>query len=223
MLKRVVKPIRAYLYSKLRRYSVWPTWRLIFTSLVLLCSAFFVLRLNNQTALKKYREVLLADQDRGNVHEKLEDLREFTFSHINAGINRPVELVYTYRADAEEVLAKKAEQASSQEQRDLYLEGQKECEARSLQITLRAQCVADYVNTKRQELGAPEQDSVEKVRLPDKALYSFKFNSPRFTFDLAGVLFVAAGFFLLLAIFRMMLGWWVRRKWSGWEAKYLYD
>lgn len=220
MFKRVGKAISRYFYIKFKRYALWPTWRLLFTALLFLIIGVLLLRSNNQTALNKYQDVLKADQFGGAVYEKLEELQDYTFSHMNSNLDQPVQLVYTYNRDADQVFREaqaRLNSSGSVESRDIYLEAQKECESRGIPITTRAQCVSDYVLSNNPEFN---QDQLE-VDLPDKSLYSFEFSSPRWTWDGAGIALFLSLIFFLGAIFRTLLAWFLRRRWTSWENKYL--
>jgi hypothetical protein len=178
----------------------------------------FFLRTNNSLALQKYREVIKADQNNGSVYEHLEDLQRFTFSHLNSDIGQPVQLVNTYNRDAQRVfdLAQVKLSAAGGEQ-DVYLKAQKECESRGIPITARAQCAADYVLTNNPSL----KQSELKVNLPDKALYSFRFAGPRWAWDAAGISILLSLIFLVGAIFRTLLAYYLRKRWARWDRRYL--
>lgn len=206
-------------YKKFKRYATWPTWRLVFTSLLFFLAGAFFLRSNNITSLELYQEVIKADEHSGNVYEKLDQLQEFTFGHLNSDIGRPVQLVYSYDRDANKIFAEAQAKlnASGDGTQDIYLEAQKACEAKGIPITARAQCAADYAMENNPQIA---QEKLE-VQLPDKALYSFRFNSPKWTWDMAGIC-IALGLVLLLgAIIRMWLAWFLRKRWSTLDRKYL--
>lgn len=217
-MKWVGRVIKQYFYTKFRRYAVWPTWRLFFTSLVFLLVGLFFLRSNNLTALAKYREVIKADKNNGSVYEKLDDLQKFTFGHLNSDLGRPVELVGTYERDAQKIFtAAQSTLTADGEKSDIYLQAQKTCEAKGIPITARAQCAADFVLENNPDI---EEDKL-KVKLPDKALYSFEFTSPRWVWDGAGISIVLSLIFFSGAILRMLLARYLRRRWSRWDDKYL--
>lgn len=217
-MQRVGKWIGSILYKKFERYATWPTWRLIFTSLFFLIIAVFFLRSNNKAALEKYREVIKADQNSGSVYEKLEDLQSFTFHHLNSDLGQPVQLVNTYNRDAQKIFneAQGRIDAAGGEQ-NIYLNAQKECESRGIPITARAQCAADYVL----ENSPSSSQNQLKVNLPDKSLYSFRFTSPRWAWDAAGIFILLSLIFLSGAIFRTLLAYYLRRRWSRWDGRYL--
>lgn len=217
-MKRVGRAIKHYFYTKFRRYALWPTWRLFFTSLLFLLAGLFFLRSNNLTALDKYREVLKADKNSGSVYEKLDNLQKFTFGHLNSDIGRPVELVGTYQRDSQKIFTAAQSSLTEDGQKpDIYLQAQKTCEAKGIPITARAQCAADYVLDNNPDI---EQDKL-KVKLPDKALYSFEFTSPRWVWDPAGISLALSLIFFCGAIFRMILARYLRHRWSRWDDKYL--
>jgi hypothetical protein len=217
-MKRVDKLLGRYLYTRFRRYAVWPTWRLLFTSLFFFGLGIFFMRSNNITALEKYRSVIKADENNGSVYEKLKDLQEYTFSHLNSGIGRPVQLVNTYNRDANKIFAAAQSQLDSEgKKKDIYLDAQKICESKGIPITARAQCAADYVLANNPDI---EQDKLA-VTLPDKSLYSFEFASPRWAWDAAGISIFIGLIFAIGALFRMLLARYARKRWVGWDDKYI--
>jgi hypothetical protein len=217
-MKRVGRFIGSLLYKKFKRYAMWPTWRLLFTSLFFLVVAVIFLRANNTSSLEKYSEVIKADQKGGSVYEKLEDLQKYTFGHLNSDIGQPVQLVNTYDRDAQEVFRKaQSELNSTGATRNVYLEAQEICEKKGIPITARAQCAADYAFNNNPGI-AQEQ---LKVKLPDKALYSFRFPSPRWAWDGAGISLLLCFVFLFGALFRTLLAWYLRKRWVNWDQKYL--
>lgn len=218
-MKRVGRYIGQILYKRFKRYAVWPTWRLVFTSLFFLVLGLFFLRANNLSALDKYREVVKADQNGGSVYEKLDDLQKYTFGHLNSDIGQPVQLVNTYNRDAQEVFeaAQLKLTESGATERNVYLEAQKICEEKGIPIAARAQCAADYALNNNPAINKEEL----KVTLPDKALYSFRFSSPRFAWDFAGLSLLLFVIFLLGAAIRMALAWYLNKRWSTLDKKYL--
>jgi hypothetical protein len=218
-MKRVGKQVGSVLYKRFRRYALWPTWRLVFSGLFFVALGIFFLRANNSAALEKYREVIKADQSGGNVYEKLDDLQKYTFGHLNSDIGQPVQLVNTYNRDAQLIFntAQAKLTGSGATERNIYLEAQKVCEAKGIPITARAQCAADYVLNNNPTI---KQEDL-KVKLPDKALYSFRFSSPRFAWDAAGICLVIGLLFLFGALFRIYLAWHLSKRWSDWDGKYL--
>lgn len=218
-MKRVGKRIRSLLYKRFKRYAVWPTWRLIFSALFFFVIGILFLRANNNYALDKYRDVLKADKSGGSVYEKLEDLQKYTFGHLNSDIGQPVQLVNTYNRDAQKIF--NAAQLRLTEdgvtERNIYLEAQQICESKGIPITARAQCAADYVLNNNPTIDKEEL----KVKLPDKALYSFRFSSPRFAWDGAGISILIGSILLFGAFFRMWLAWYLNKRWARWDGKYL--
>lgn len=217
-MKRVDKLLGRYLYKRFRRYAVWPTWRLFFTSLFFFGIGIFFMRSNNITALEKYRSVIKADENNGSVYEKLNDLQTYTFTHLNSGVGRPVQLVNTYNRDANKVFSLAQSQLDKDgKKKDVYLEAQKICEAKGIPITARAQCAADYVLANNPDL---DKDKLA-VTLPDKALYSFEFASPKWAWDAAGVSILIGFIFAFGALARMLLARYARKRWVGWDDKYM--
>ncbi len=218
-MKRVGRYFGQLLYKRFKRYAVWPTWRLVFTSLFFFVAGLFFLRANNLSALDKYREVLKADQKGGSVYEKLDDLQKYTFGHLNSDIGQSVQLVNTYNRDSQKVFeaAQVKLSESGVTERNIYLEAQKVCEEKGIPITARAQCAADYALNNNPSINKNEL----KVDLPDKALYSFRFSSPRFAWDFAGISLLLSFVFLIGALLRMLLAWYLNKRWSKIDVKYL--
>lgn len=217
-MKRVDKLLGRYLYKRFRRYAVWPTWRLLFTSLFFFGLGVFFMRSNNITALDKYRSVIKADENNGSVYEKLNDLQTYTFTHLNSGVGRPVQLVNTYNRDANEVFSLAQSQLDKDgKKKDVYLEAQKICEAKGIPITARAQCAADYVLANNPDLDKEKL----AVTLPDKALYSFEFASPKWAWDAAGISIFIGFMFAFGALIRTLLARYARKRWVGWDEKYM--
>lgn len=219
MGKSLYRKSKSFFYARFRRYATWPTWRLFFSSLLFFVIAIFFLRSNNITALEKYRDVIKADERNGSVYEKLDDLQSYTFGHLNSGVGRPVQLVNTYNRDADRVfgVAQAKIDKEGGGQKDIYLEAQKACEARGIPITARAQCAAEYALANNPNV----EQSKLTVNLPDKALYSFTFSSPRWAWDAAGICIFISALFFFGAVIRMVLAWYARKRWTTWDRKYL--
>lgn len=170
--------------------------------------ALFALRQNNLRALELRDKVLQADKEDGNIEAALKELREFTYSHMNArlssdnGIYPPIQLKYRYERL---VAAEKARVAGSNE--NLYNEAQRDCEARfpqGLSGSNRIPCIQAYLDSH----GGGE---LKEQPIPD-ALYKFDFVSPLWSPDLAGWMLVLAAVSLLLLIIRLIAGAWLKSR-----------
>ena len=192
-----------HVFVKLRPISHWYFAVLFVFSGVL---AVYGLRQNNLTALELRDKVLQTDKENGDVEAALQELREFTYGHMNAnlasetGIYPPIQLKYTY----ERLVA--AEQTRVQsENRDLYSEAQAHCEAtrpQGFSGSNRISCIQQYVD----EHGTA---SAKPQTIPD-SLYKFDFVSPAWSPDLAGLSLVIATLTLLLLVVRLLARWWLK-------------
>lgn len=187
-------------YNKIAPINIW-----IFFGLFLAFSviAAFALRQNNLTALELRDKVTAADKANKGTEEALKELREFTYSHMNAdlsngtNIQQPVQLKYEY----ERLVAKeKARVEKANEQ--IYTNAQKYCEKKypgSFSGGPRVPCIANYV----------KNNGDREKEIPD-ALYKFDFVSPVWSPDLAGFSVLFALIFLGLFILRYILDKWLR-------------
>jgi hypothetical protein len=192
-----------HIFVKLRPISYW-----YFAVLFVISGsvAIYALRQNNLTALRLRDKVLQVDQQNGNVEAALQELREFTYSHMNAnlasdtGIYPPVQLKYTY----DRLVA--AEQAKVEsENKDVYGDAQAHCESTSPQGfsgSNRIACIQQYVD---QHAGP----AAEPRPIPD-ALYKFDFVAPSWSPDVAGWALLVAMVAFLLLITRLAAQWWLR-------------
>lgn len=169
----------------------------------------FTYRQNNLTAIHLRNVLLQVDQQNGDVETALRNLREFTYSHMNAGLETgpggiypPIQLKYRYQRliDAEKA---RVDAANTK----LYTEAQNYCEQQvtSRKTIERIPCIQDYL--------AKHQGATAKA-IPD-ALYKFDFVAPIWSPDLAGwslfAVIVLAGVFLI----RLCAEWWLRYQLRG--------
>lgn len=171
--------------------------------------ALVALRQNNIRALELRDKVLEVDKNNGDVESALRELREYTYSHMNArlssdtGIYPPIQLKYRYeRLVAEE--KKKAEAGND----DIYNEAQKYCEAtqpQGLYGANRLPCIRNYIDKN----GGDKKP--EPRPIPD-AMYKFDFVSPVWSPDLAGWSLVVAGVSLILLLTRIAAGAWLKHQ-----------
>ncbi len=194
-----------HVFVKLRPISYWYFVVLVVVSAAV---AVFALRQNNLKALELRDKVLQADKDNSNVEGALQQLRAFTYGHMNAnlasntGIYPPIQLKYTY----DRLVA--AEQARVQNQsQDVYRDAQTYCEAaqpHGFSGSNRLACIRQYID---QHGGSAAQPRT----IPD-ALYKFDFISPRWSPDLAGLSLGVAAVSLFLLLTRLAAQWWLKHQ-----------
>ena len=188
---------------RLRPMSYWYFAALFVVSGI---TGLLAMRQNNLTALNLRDKVLQVDKDNGDVEAALRELREFTYSHMNArlasdtGIYPPIQLTHRYDRL---VAAEKARVQSANQ--DLYAQAQQVCEARIPQGLFganRIPCIQNYIDTN----GGPE---AKEQPIPD-GLYKFDFVSPAWSPDLAGWSLVACALAALLFVTRLGLELWLK-------------
>ena len=170
--------------------------------------AIFALRQNNLTALELRDKVIQADRENDDVEGALQELREFTHGHMNAGLASetgvypPIQLKYTY----ERLVAAEQERVE-RENSDIYNEAQEYCERTIPEGSLgasRISCITNYVDRNGGPAAQPRQ-------IPD-SLYKFDFVSPRWSPDLAGWSLVVAGVSLVLLVARLGTQAWLKHQ-----------
>ncbi len=145
-------------------------------------AAIWYLRQNNLTMIELRQAVIDEDAKSGSimkVEPKLEALGNHVLNHMNTNLGSPLELPGTYNAAVERI-REQVEQSGSANS-SIYAEAQRLCEDPNVLLTVRAQCIQDYV-TSRAAPGSLPQELV----FPDKALYSYNFSSPVWSPDIAG-------------------------------------
>jgi hypothetical protein len=194
-------------------YGKWHHWRII--SLVILITGLvassglcvYALRQNNLTMVRLRTAVYETDANGGDVETALNNLRQFVYSHMNTNLRSgsssepPIQLVNRFNAAVEAEEARIAALTGAANQ--VYVDAQRQCEISSVPLTVRAQCIQDYVSA--------HGTGIPQLNLPDKSFYTFDFASPTWSPDLAGYSMLAAIGFGLLLIIRIVTGLFIRR------------
>lgn len=194
------------LWKRLRPISSW-VFLILAVGFALL--GVYGLRQNNLTALKLRDAVITADKNNTDVETPLRELREFTYSHMNAdlssgtGVQQPIQLKYRYDRLVEAEKAK-IESANS----NIYTDAQNECEKQfpAGQVGVsgrgRISCIEDYVSS---------HGVTETASIPE-SLYKFDFVSPVWSPDLAGLALLASAVCSVLFVVRFTLEKWVKHR-----------
>jgi hypothetical protein len=169
------------------------SWQLLILFVVLIGLTVFFLRQNNLAMVQLRNQVVVADEQGGDVSAALKDLNTHIFKHMNTEIVRPIELVNTYNKQAQLVI----EAANKASGRDVYAEATAACERRGVPLSSIAQCAADYALQNN-----PDPGSVE-INLPDKNRFIYTFATPVWTPDAAGILLLITGVIGLWLIARI--------------------
>ncbi len=183
-------------------------WYFVIIFILGASAAAFALRQNNLRAIQLRDKVLQVDKENGDTEAALQELRQYTYSHMNTslasdtGIYPPIQLKYTY----DRLVA--AERARVEvDNRDIYNAAQEYCEAnfpQGLSGGNRLPCIEQYID----ENGRPE---AQPRPIPDD-LYKFDFAAPAWSPDLAGWSLVIAALALLLLATRVVAQLWLRHQ-----------
>lgn len=136
------------------------------------------LRQNNVQMGELRDDVITADESGENVDEALLELQNHIFSHMNTGMSQPLNLVSSFNRAVEDARAE-AEQTGSNP--EVYRDAQAVCENPGVVLSVRAQCIQDYVVE-----NAPEGVDPTELEIPPKELYIYDYQSPRWSPDVAG-------------------------------------
>lgn len=171
-------------------------------------AAAIALRQNNLTAIQLRDKVFQADKENGDTEAALQELRQFTYSHMNTnlasdtGIYPPIQLKYTY----DRLVAAEQKRVEG-DNRDIYNQAQQYCEAnfpQGLSGGNRLPCIKQYID----EHGKPD---AKPRAIPDD-LYKFDFVAPTWSPDLAGWSLVVAGLSLVLLVTRLIAQVWIKHQ-----------
>jgi hypothetical protein len=168
--------------------SVLSIKRLILLTAVMMALTVWMLRQNNLTMVELRNEVIRLDRETGDINKvtpAVEKLGNYVLSHMNTNMGTPLELPGTYNSAVEKI-RRKAE-ATGSANSAIYAEAQRVCEDPSVLLTVRAQCMQDYITANAKPGSVPED-----LKFPDKALYSYNFASPAWSADLAGLSLLAS-------------------------------
>lgn len=144
----------------------------------------------NRNASVAMAQKIIAKDDAGDdVKADLAALQAFTQSHTRASVKLVLNGSYN-RAVQQAQQASAGGGGSS----SLYQQATAACTSKNPVAT--ASCITNYVQTH----AAPGQQP-RPVQLPDQSKYQYVLNSPAWTFDAAGLAFLAAAVLLALALY----------------------
>lgn len=170
------------------------SWVLLVFAVIFLIIGVIALRLNNLGMIELRNAVLVEDQKEGKVDQALEDLRSYVERHMNTTPEQPLELIYSYDRAYQQELARVAQSGIDV---SINQEAQEECERLDIPLTVRAQCIQDYIvdNT-------PEGQAISSVEAPQRDPFIHEFNAPVWSFDIAGVSLFASLYALMVVAAR---------------------
>ena len=186
-------------------------WFFLSACLVCVVVAVFALRQNNLNAISLRDELVMVDQQNGDVESAINKLRLYIYGHMNTdlatstSVYPPIQLKYRY----DRLVATEKDRIGQANTNTIYNDAQKYCETnfpQSFYGAGRLPCIQNYIDTH-------PASSVKEQHIPD-ALYKFNFASPIWSPDLAGWSIFFAALFLLMFIIRFVL-----EKWLQYEFK----
>jgi hypothetical protein len=184
--------------NKIQNYKWWQ-FGLIF--LMTLPLTAYLLRQNNLQMLRLRDAVVEIDQTTGDIAKiepALTELRDYVMTHMNATLPAPLELQGSFN-NAVERARKQAEQ-SGQADGGIYRQAQAECERPEIPLSVRAECIQNYVISNAEPGSEPQQ-----LDIPPKEQFTYNFVSPRLSIDLAGLATVISLSLLLLTLTKFSL------------------
>jgi hypothetical protein len=195
------------LYGKWHHYRIVSLVSIIAGLLISSGVCVYSLRQNNLTMTRLRQSVYAADQADGDIELALNNLRQFVYGHMNTDLRAgdstepPIQLVNEFNRAVEAERARVAALTGTANQ--VYVDAQRQCEVSSVPLTVRAQCIQNYVSSHASNL--PE------LNLPPKEAYTFDFASPTWSPDLAGWSLLVAIAFAALLIVRLIAGLFIGR------------
>lgn len=160
----------------------------------------YALRANNLKMLELKQAVYAADEQNGDIEEALQNLRSFVNTHMNTTMRSkdasepPIQLVNQFNR----YVAAQQAKLASQDVNQVYRDAQARCESGSIPLTVRAQCIQEYV--------LANGGTTAQLTIPPKELYTFDFASPRWSPDMAGISLMMAAVFTVLLLIRLAVG-----------------
>jgi len=158
-------------------------WHFALIFLAILPITAYLLRQNNLRMLELRDVVVAIDQDSGDIAKiepALTELRNFVLTHMNASLPSPLELQGSFNLSVEQ--ARKKAEKSGTANGGIYKQAQAECERVEIPLSVRAQCIQNYVTA-----NAKPGTDVQELQIPPKEQFVYSFVSPTLSFDLAGL------------------------------------
>ena len=162
----------------------------------------WLLRQNNLKMIELRDAVVLIDARTGDIKQiepALLEFREFVLSHMNANLpnNKPLELPGSFNKAVDQARARASVGDANQQ---VYQQAQAECEKLEIPLSVRAQCIQDYVLA-----NAPAGEEPTLIEFPPKEQFSYNFISPRWSPDLAGLTVLISFFLGVVAVSKYLL------------------
>lgn len=176
-------------------------WHFGIAFLIMLGLSAYLLRQNNLKMLELRDKVVEIDQESGDIKKiepALADLRDYVLTHMNASLPAPLELPGSFNVAVEQ--ARRRAEASGSANSSIYAKAQAECENVNVPLSVRAQCIQNYVLS-----NAKPGEEPTGLDLPPKEQFVYNFVSPRISFDLAGISVLATSALLIATLTTLFL------------------
>lgn len=151
--------------------------------LISLPISFYFLRQNNLKMIELRDVVLAVDKESGDISKtepKITELRNYVLTHMNASLPNPLELPGSFNVALDQARNKAAK--SGNVDAGIYNAAQAECDRQDVPLTVRAECIQNYVLTNSKAGSEPQN-----IKIPPKERFTYNFVSPSWSFDLAGL------------------------------------
>lgn len=182
----------------LQRLTQVKVWQLIVLLLLSLFVSATFLRLNSIGMLERREAVFAADRqgDDTVTQKRLVDLQRYASSHMNASTGE-IYLAEKYKRDVQAMVTQA--QASNDRGSSMLVEADRVCQQRFYGYSQAyVQCVAD-----EQAKYPSANEPIDKVGMPNVALYRYTFLSPGWSPDFAGWSILVSALLLLLVVIRV--------------------
>lgn len=143
---------------------------------------------NRQNAANQAKQIVIKDQVGTDVTNEMIKLKAYAATHMKVNVKYVLQGRYD-RAVAEA-------KAKSSNSSAMYAAAQASCDRRGVDSIRQSQCVAAYLAANGQ--AAPE------TKLPNVAEYTYQAVGPAWSFDLPGLLFIAAAILAVVALFSVI-------------------
>lgn len=159
---------------------------------VFLVISTLLLRSNNLKMGELRSAVVTADKDAGDTSTAIQNLKEHVEGHMNTAMGAPIELGGDFAREVQRLQDEYA--AAGGVDTSVYDDARTVCEDPNIILSLRAECVQNYV------LDNSDESGINQIEYPPKEDYTYKFNSPVWSPDAAGLTLVASGLLALTAL-----------------------
>lgn len=161
------------------------TWQLALVLAIWLVIVATLLRVNNVQMVQRRNAVIAADEsgEEQAMLKALSDLQHYTAKHMNTSTGK-FYLEKQYERDTKKAAQKAEEEAKNNQHGNVYKKAADACDPH---YTLYSQPYFTCILQELDKYDPSSQSDQVSFKLPDAALYSKEFTSPRLTFDWAGL------------------------------------